>query len=106
MSSVKNQKQLNRLICEELISDRLFLTQSTNLHTLVVTGEDPCPNEIRVEERRICHDLENQQEEADTIIAQQVLMCAEEAQKADYDLSALGDMNEMLMGISHQHGTQ
>ena len=26
--------------------------------------------------------------------------------KADYDLSALGDMNEMLMGISHQHGTQ
>ena len=46
-----------------------------------------------MEERRIRHDLENQQEEADTIIAQQVLICAEESQKADYDLSALGDMN-------------
>ena len=45
----------------------------------MVTGEDPCPIEIQMEGRRDRHDLENQQEEADTIIVQQVLRCAGEA---------------------------
>ncbi|KAJ8378759.1 hypothetical protein AAFF_G00236790 [Aldrovandia affinis] len=82
LSSIENKKQLNLLLCEELTQDRLFHLRSINKHKLVVTGEDPCPIEIKMEERRTRYDLENQQEEADTIIVQQVLGCAEKPIKS------------------------
>lgn len=99
LSSVENKKQLNRLICEELISDRLFHSQSTNIHKLVVTGEDPCPIEISMDERRIRHDLETKQEEADTIIAQQVLVCAGEAHK----ISVVSDDTDVFVLLLHHY---
>ena len=99
LSSVENKKQLNRLICEELIRDRLFHLQSTKQHKLVVTGEDPCPIEIKMEETRIRHDLENQQEEADTIIVQQVLVCAGEAQQ----ISVVSDDTDVFVLLLHHY---
>ena len=48
-------------------------------HKLVLTGADPRPIEIRMEVRRMRRDTESGQEEADTIIVQQVIECAREA---------------------------
>jgi len=75
LSSVENKKQLIQLICDELIQDRLFHQESTQRHKLVVTGEDPCPIEVSMEEKRSRFDLETHHEEADIIIIQQVLHC-------------------------------
>ncbi|KAI9536072.1 hypothetical protein NQZ68_037037 [Dissostichus eleginoides] len=60
LSSIENKKQLNRLIFKELTEDRLFHLRGTNKHKLVVTGEDSCPIEIRMEERRSRYERENQ----------------------------------------------
>ena len=48
--NVENKNQLIRMICNELTRDRLFHSQSTLEHKLVVTGEDPCPVEIKNED--------------------------------------------------------
>ncbi|KAK1892150.1 Protein telomere ends associated [Dissostichus eleginoides] len=60
LSSIENKKQLNLLLFKELTEDRLFHLRGTNKHKLVVTGEDSCPIEIRMEERRSRYELENQ----------------------------------------------
>ena len=99
LSSIENKKQLNRLLCEELSRDRLFHLRSTEKHKLVVTGEDPCPIEIQMEERRERHDLENQQEEADTIIVQQVLRCAREAQS----ITVVSDDTDVFVLLLHHY---
>ncbi|KAJ8391024.1 hypothetical protein AAFF_G00096450 [Aldrovandia affinis] len=99
LSSIENKKQLNLLLCEELTQDRLFHLRSTNKHKLVVTGEDPCPIEIKMEERRTRYDLENQQEEADTIIVQQVLGCAGEA----HQISVVSDDTDVFVLLLHHY---
>ncbi|KAJ8409789.1 hypothetical protein AAFF_G00218480 [Aldrovandia affinis] len=99
LSSIENKKQLNLLLCEELTQDRLFHLRSTNKHKLVVTGEDPCPIEIKMEERRTRYDLENQQEEADTIIVQQVLGCAGEA----HQISVVSDDTDVFILLLHHY---
>ncbi|KAI9518252.1 hypothetical protein NQZ68_038918 [Dissostichus eleginoides] len=45
-------------MARELTEDRLFHLRGTNKHKLVVTGEDSCPIEIRMEERRSRYELE------------------------------------------------
>ena len=99
LSSIENKKQLNKLLCDELSKDRLFHLRSTKTHKLVVTGEDPCPIEIKMEERLNRHDLENQQEEADTIIVQQVLRCAGEAQQ----ITVVSDDTDVFVLLLHHY---
>ena len=98
-SSLRFQKaaQSTHTVCEELFSDRLFHLQ--NIQRLVVTGEDSCPIEIRMEERSIRYDPENHQEEADTIIAQQVLVCAEEA----HHISVVSDDTDVFILLLHHY---
>ncbi len=99
LPSIENKKQLNWLLCEELTEDRLFHLRSTNKHKLVMTGENPCPIEIRMEERRSWYDLGNQQEEADTIIVQQVLGCAGEA----HQIPVVSDETDVFVLLLHHY---
>ncbi|KAK5918487.1 hypothetical protein CgunFtcFv8_003249 [Champsocephalus gunnari] len=99
LSSIENKKQLNLLLFKELTEDRLFHLRGTNKHQLVVTGEDSCPIEIRMEERRSRYELENQQEEADTIIVQQVLGCAGEA----HQISVVSDDTDVFVLLLHYY---
>ena len=80
LTVVENKKQLMRIICQDLQYDRLFHARLKD-HKLVITGEDPCPIEISnggesVETRS---DLNTTHEEADIIIAQQLVRCASDA---------------------------
>lgn len=100
LSSIENKKQLNKLLCEELTKDRLFHLRSTQKHKLVVTGEDPFPIEIRMEERQERSDLGNEQEEADTIIVQQVLRCAGEANQITV---VCDDTDVFVLLLHHYH---
>ena len=96
LSLIENKKQLIQILYDELTQDRLFHLQSTRDHTLVVTGEDSCPLEIRNEERNIRYDLETHQEEADIIIIQQVLHCVGEARQIAV-ISDNTDVSVMLL---------
>ena len=69
------------MICDALTKDILFYRQSTMKHKLVITGDDPCPVEIKNGHIRNRYDLQTHQEEADIIIVQQVLRCAKEADR-------------------------
>ena len=79
LSSTENKKQLVAILCDELTGDRIFHHEKTFEHKLVVTGESPIPIEIHGEDIRHRDDLETHQEEADTIIVQQVLENVNEA---------------------------
>ena len=75
MSSINNKKQIIKIICDELIEERLFAFDVTG-HRLIVTGEDPCPIEVYRNEMKYRHDLISHHEEADIILTQQALHCA------------------------------
>jgi hypothetical protein len=70
LTVTENKKQLIQIIFEELCNDRLFHTDYTKKHKLVITGEKNCPVEIQNEEIRMRHDLATNHEEADNIIVQ------------------------------------
>lgn len=97
LSSVANKKQLIRMICDDLIHDRLFHQQSMSKYKLVVTGEDPLPTEMESEEKRLRHDLETHHEEADIIIIQQVLKCAANATK----ICVISDDTDVFVLLLH-----
>ena len=99
LASTYNKKQLIRILCEDLIGDRLFHVRSTGKYKLVVTGEDQCPIEIKMDERRIRNDLENRGEEADTIIVQQVLECARNAKK----ICVISDDTDVFVLLLHHY---
>ena len=98
LASVENKTQLIHILCDDLTQDRLFHTQSTEKHKLVVTGEDPHPTEIRMEEIKRRYELETQ-EEADIIIVQQVLACAGEADK----ISVVSDDTDVFVLLLHHN---
>ena len=72
LTVTENKEQLIQIILEELCKDRLFHTDYTKKHKLVITGEKNCPVEIQNEEIRMRHDLATNHEEADNIIVQQM----------------------------------
>ena len=99
LSSVENKKQLIRIICKEMIQARLYHLQRTGKHKLVVTGEDPCPVEIHKEEISCRCDLETYHEEADIIIIEQVLKCANEARQ----ISVVSDDTDVFVLLLHHY---
>ena len=99
LASVENKTQLIRILCDDLTQDRLFHTHNTEKHKLVVTGEDPYPTEIRMEEIKRRYDLETHQEEADIIIVQQVLACAGEADR----ISVVSDDTDVFVLLLHHY---
>ena len=68
LTCTENKTQLIDLICEDIKAHSDLVTQKT----LVVTGSDHVPFEISQGVTIQRHDMENMQEEADTIIVQQV----------------------------------
>ncbi|MCP3850967.1 MAG: hypothetical protein GY694_12125, partial [Gammaproteobacteria bacterium] len=75
LSSINNKKQIIKIICDELIEERLFAFDVTG-HRLIVTGKDPCPIEVYRNEMKYRHDLISHHEEADISLTQQALHCA------------------------------
>jgi hypothetical protein len=67
---------------------------------LVVTGEDPCPIEVKNDDRCIRIDLETYQEEADIIIVQQVLKSIGEARQVTI---ISDDVDVFVLLVHHYH---
>ena len=70
-----NKKQLIKLICKDLQSDKNFIKSHTQRHTLLITGQEKTikiNKGIAIERR----DLYTSHEEADNIIVQQAFMAA------------------------------
>ena len=71
-----NKNQVIDKICGNLASDVAFHTQHTSIHKLLVTAGDHTPTEIHKGAVDLRQDMATSHEEADNIIAQQVIMCA------------------------------
>ena len=99
LSNVENKKQLIRIICSDLTEDALFHNRSTEKNKLVVTGEDPCPTEIKNEDISIRYDLETHHEEADIIIVQQALKGASEARR----VAVVSDDTDVFVLLVHHY---
>ena len=68
LTVTENKTQLIHLMYEHIKGPSDLFTQKT----LIVTGSDPVPFEISQGITSQCHDMENMQEEADTMTVQQV----------------------------------
>jgi hypothetical protein len=73
-----NKKQLMSIICNNIINDEAFHIQHTMGNKLVITGSDDAPTEIHKGLVIARRDIATSHEEADNIIVQQAIMCAEE----------------------------
>ncbi|KAG0729109.1 hypothetical protein GWK47_031017 [Chionoecetes opilio] len=68
---LKNYK--NKLLCQHILTDDTFLEAVTDSHVLIVTGEESIPTQVHKGQKSLCRDLASTFEEADNIIAQQVV---------------------------------
>ena len=73
-----NKKQLNTMICEEILSDDNFLQHATQDHQLVVTAENDLPTQVSRGRKSPRLDLASAHEEADILIAQHAIHLAKE----------------------------
>ncbi|KAF3842712.1 hypothetical protein F7725_001561 [Dissostichus mawsoni] len=94
LSSIENKKQLNLLLFKELTEDRLFHLRGTNKHKGGLM-----PHRDQDGRKKEPNELENQQEEADTIIVQQVLACAREA----HQISVVSDDTDVFVLLLHHY---
>ena len=101
LCSAHNKKQLIEIIFEEMTQDRLFHLKSTKKHTLIVTGQDPCPIEVKMEDIRCRHDMTTYHEEADIIIVSQVLKISSEA--SDPCITVVSDDTDVFILLLHHY---
>ena len=73
-----NKKQLMSTICSSIINDEEFHARHTTRNKLVITGSNDVPTEIHKGVVIAREDIATSREEADNIIAQQAIMCANE----------------------------
>ena len=71
LKCTQNKVQLNNLICEQILNDNDFLSQATQEHHLVVTGDDSVPSMIFNGAIHPHLQLASKHEEADIIMTQQ-----------------------------------
>ena len=101
LCSAHNKKQLIQIIFEEITQDRLYHLQSTTQHTLIVTGQGPCPIEVKMEDIRCRHDMTTYQEEADIIIVSQILKISSEA--SDPCITVVSDDTDVFILLLHHY---
>ncbi|KAK8388290.1 hypothetical protein O3P69_020350 [Scylla paramamosain] len=68
-----NKVQLNKLFCQEILTDDTFLKVVTDSHVLTITGKESIPTQVHKGQKSLRMDLASKFEEADGIIAQQVV---------------------------------
>ena len=91
-----------QLIVDDLVQDKTFQKEHTQNHKLVVTGADPVPVEISHDGIIIQRtDLSTSHEEADIIIIQQVLSCAEE--NANSKITVIADDTDVFVLLMHYY---
>ena len=73
LKNYMNKAQLNKLLCQQILNDDTFLKAVTDTHVLTVTGEESIPTQVYKGRRSLRMDLASKFEEADSIIAQQVV---------------------------------
>ena len=64
------------MLVHELLGDSSYLTGATQLHTLVVRGNDPVPTAVSKGRKSARLDLYSVHEEADSMIVQQAMASA------------------------------
>ena len=76
LNNYSNKMQLNSLIIHEILGDSSYLTDATQLHTIVVKGNDPVPTAVSKGHKSTRLDLYSVHEEPDSLIVQQAMASA------------------------------
>ena len=92
----ENKRQLISLIVEDLCDNTNF-PETSNIRRLVVTGEDPVPIELTSTARINREDLRTNHEEADNILAHQMVVVASEENKGVCVISDDTDVFALLL---------
>ena len=92
-----NKKQLMSIICSNIINDESFHAQHTTRNKLVITGSDNVPTKIHKGVVIARRDIATSHEEADNIIPQQAIMCAEEQSGATVVVADDADVFVLLL---------
>ena len=94
-----NKKQLMSIICSSIIHYVEFHAQHTTTNKLVITGSHDVPTKIHKGVVIARKDIATSHEEADNIIAQQAIMCAEEYSGATVIVA--DDTNVFILLLFH-----
>ena len=97
-----NKRQLISLIVENLCNNTVF-PETPNIRRLVVTGEDPVPVELTSAIKIHREDLRTNHEEADNILAHQMVVVAAEENKG---VSGISDDTGMFALLLHYYVEQ
>lgn len=98
LTVTQNKKQLIDIICKDIQQDTDFLHKNTEMHKLVITGQDKTPVEISVGGVIIHrHDIVTTHEEADNIIVQQAIRVARDEQRPVTVLADDTDVYTLLL---------
>ena len=73
LKSYMNKVQLNKLLCQQILTDDTFLKAVTDSNVLTLTGEESIPIQMHKGQKSPHMGLISTFEEADGIIAQQVV---------------------------------
>ena len=103
LTVTKNKQQLIKMICDELIQDASFHNSNTSVHKLVVAGENESPIEIHKSVTIERVDLKTAHEEADNILAHQMVAAAQENQKG---ISVVPDDTDVFVLLLHHYKAQ
>ena len=92
----ENKRQLIGLIVDDLCSNTVF-PETSNIRRLVVTGEDPVPVELTSTVTIKREDLQTNHEEADNILAHQMVVVASEENQGVFFISDDTDVVKLLL---------
>ena len=97
-----NKRQLISLTVEDLCNNTVF-PETPNIRRLVVTGEDPVPVELTSIVKIHREDLRTNHEEADNILAHQMVVVATEENKG---ISVISDDTDVFALLLHYYVEQ
>ncbi|MEL7308361.1 MAG: hypothetical protein AAGK05_11175 [Pseudomonadota bacterium] len=102
LTVTENKKQLIEIICNELKGDICFHREIQG-HKLIITSQEETPIEIRNGEILTRYDMTTSHEEADIIIAQQMLLAAKESPAS---ITIISDDTDVFVLILHYYQTE
>ena len=98
-----NKKQLIDILCQHILQRIAFVQASdAAAHKLVLTGFDPVPTQVSEGVQTVREDLRTTHEEADVIIARQMVSAAREGHLSIKVVSDDTDVFLLLMHFYHQ----
>ena len=103
LKCTKNKVQLNHLLCEQILNDDDFLSQSTQYHHLVVTGDGSIPTQVFKGRKHPHLQLASEHEEADNIMTQQACYICQNPQAR---VSIVCDDTDVFALLLHHYAAQ